>query len=194
MKERRFPYAGYALDVIIPIKGSRWQWYISFIIGLSIAFAIGFSQETVILFDDAVNIFNNLFVAFIAMEMGAYALFQALLSKKLILELHNIGKKLDRNMLDDSNSSFLGMILLFWFGIIINVVIIIILKIIPDNWLVSNNMLVNNILASLLMTLYFCFCLRVLFEVRNFAINLYMVFTASNKTDLLEALEEDKNT
>ena len=187
MKERKFPYASCALDVIAPIKKSRWQWYISIIIGVLIACIIGFSTETVSLFAESVDLLNNLFIAFVAMEMSAYALFQALLSKKLIFELYRV----DHDMLDNSNSSFLGVILLFWFGILLNMLLIIVLKVIPNHWMLFDNVLASNILASILMMLYFGFCTRVLFEVRNFAINLFKVFTASNKKDLLEALEEE---
>ena len=130
---------------------------------------------------------NNLFVAFIAMQMGAYALFQALLSDQLIWELYKNG-----DMLDEANNSFLGVMLLFWFGIMINIVLIIVMKMIPEDMLLFNELWINNVVAIILVIVYLIFHIRVLFEVRNFAINLYRVFVAYNKISILKSLE-DKN-
>ena len=174
--DKKWTNTTYALNVIAPIKGMRWQWGISIFISIAIAIPIGISQETVRVFSETVDMLNNLFVAFIAMQMGAYALFQALLSDQLIWELYKNG-----NMLDEANNSFLGVMLLFWFGIMLDIVLLIVLKIIPGDMLLFKKIWVNNVVAIILVIVYLIFHIRVLFEVRNFAINLYQVFVAYNK-------------
>jgi len=185
--DRKWTNTTYALNVIAPVKGMWWQWSISIFLSISIAIPIGISQETVRVFSETVDMLNNLFVAFIAMQMGAYALFQALLSDQLIWELYKNG-----DMLDEANNSFLGVMLLFWFGIMINIVLIIVMKMIPEDMLLFNELWINNVVAIILVIVYLIFHIRVLFEVRNFAINLYRVFVAYNKISILKSLE-DKN-
>ena len=185
--DKKWTNTTYALNVIAPIKGMRWQWGISIFISIAIAIPIGISQETVRVFSETVDMLNNLFVAFIAMQMGAYALFQALLSDQLIWEIYK-----NVNMIDEANNSFLGVMLLFWFGIMLDIVLLIVLKIIPGDMLLFKKIWVNNVVAIILVIVYLIFHIRVLFEVRNFAINLYQVFVAYNKISILKSLE-DKN-
>lgn len=185
--ELRKKYLICMLKVIAPIEGMRWQWIMSILIGVVLSIPIGLSIETVSIAAESVDIINNLFVAFIAMEVGAYALFQALLSDQLIWELYNKG-----NLLDESNSSFLGVILLFWAGIMINLVLICLFKVMPEDFLLFKNLLYDNILAIVLLLVYYTMCVRILFEVRNFAINLYKVFVSYNKMVILKRLEANK--
>lgn len=176
-----------ALKVIAPIKGMRWQWYVSISISAPVSMIIAMSFDTVLIFSASVDMINNIFIAFIAMEMGAYAIFQALLTDELVLKLYKSG-----GMLDEANESFLGMILLFWFGIMVNIILIIILKTIPSDALVCNTIWVSNLIASIIMFFYFLFSFRILFEVRNFAINLYRVLMAHNRVAILRGIEKEK--
>ena len=169
------------LNVISPIKGMRWQWGISAILSLFLSIPIRMSAETVAIAGETFGIINDIFIAFIAMEVGAYALFQALLSEQLIWELYRNG-----NLLDEANTSFLGVILLFWAAIMLNIILIILFKVIPEDFLLFKDMKTNVCIAVVLLWFYFLVSLRVLFEVRNFAINLYKVFVLYNKIVILE--------
>ena len=173
-----------ALEVIKPkrdIPSSRTQCVISVILGIVVAIIVSFSEQTVSIYREILELMNDVFIAFIAMEMGAYALFQALLKEALIYELYK-----SNDLLKRSNSEFLGLILLFWFCIMLNIIMIIIFKIVPDTFELFQNRALNDFLWFLWLGIYLSWHLRILFEVRNFAINLYKVFEAHNKISLLE--------
>lgn len=188
VKEKKYQYAKIMLEVIRPnkeIKSSIWQLVISIVVAIIICVPISAIPNTVEIFSETVSVLQNIFIAFIAMEMGAYALFQALLKKELVYKLYING-----NILDTSNSAFLGVILLFWVGIMLNIILVILFKVIPPNWTLFSNNIINILVSFVLMTIYMSFYIRVLFEVRNFAINLFKVFQAHNKVSLLEYLDD----
>lgn len=189
-KEEKFEYLKKCYDVIKPIKGSRWQWAISIFISIIFSLLYACNAKTVSLFSECVGVINNIFLAVIAMEMGAYALFQALLSDELVLVLY----KYDKEMLDESNIAFLGVILLYWSSIFLNLIIITVIKVIPENFLMSNSIMISEGIAFVLMIIYFSFSMRVFFEVRNFAINLYNVFKAYNRVSLLNGMKKENES
>lgn len=189
-KENKFIYEKIALEVIKPkkdITSSITQLVISIILGFSISIIISLNEHTVFIFKEILLLMNDIFIAFIAMELGAYAIFQALLKNNLVYQLYK-----QNNLLEKSNSGFLGVILLFWFCIMVNIILIIILKVVPDSFVLFQINTLNVFLCCLCSGIYFSLHLRVLFEVRNFAINLYNVFQAHNKISLLEYMEEEK--
>lgn len=185
-EHNRFVYTKCSLAQIRPEKGSWWQWYASAFTGLLLSMILTISPNTVINVKDSVDLLNNIFLAFIAMEMGAYALFQALLSDKLIWELYNREK-----MLDDSNISFLGVILLFWAGVMLNILLLIVLNVIPKDFVLTKKEIIDNTICCIALFLYYALSFRVLFEVRNFAINIFKVFMARSKISVLETMKNE---
>ena len=184
---RKRKYVLLTLKVISPVKGSRWQWAVSIIFGILLAIPIGISIKTVSIAAESIEIINNIFLAFVAMEMGAYALFQALLSDQLIWELYKEG-----DLLKDSNESFLGVILLFWREILINLFLVVALKVIPEDFLLLKSVDYSNRIAIGLLFIYYTISMRIMFEVRNFAINLYKVFVAYNKITILKMIKKNE--
>lgn len=186
--KEKWKYTICMIKIIEPIKGSCWQWWISLLVSIIISIPLGLSSKTVFAFSEGLNLINNTLIAFIAMEMTSYGIFQALLTDKVVWELYKQGK-----LLEDSNDYFLGAMLLFWFGLILNLIILIIFQVVPENLYVFDKIWENNVLAMLLMAIYFCFYVRVLFEIRNFAINLYKIFIAHNKISILEIIKKNKS-
>lgn len=173
----------------IKLEGSSiWQWIMCLSVAIVLSIFIGTANDSKIIFSQIVELLNNIFIAFIAMEMGAYAIFQALLDDKLVWVLY--GNE-NGNELEDSNASFLGIIILFWFSIMLNILIIILLKIIGINIALPFGSLITNLVKYIFLVIYFSVNTRILFEVRNFAINLYKIFLIHNKVTVLEKLEEN---
>ena len=115
------------------------------------------------------------------------SVFQALLSDQLIWELYKEG-----DLLKDSNESFLGVILLFWGEILINLFLVVALKVIPEDFLLLKSVDYSNRIAIGLLFIYYTISMRIMFEVRNFAINLYKVFVAYNKITILKMIKKNE--
>ena len=71
-----------------------------------------------------------------------------------------------------SNKSFLHLILLYLFEIILNFILMIILKCLPNEYCLFENLTVTNVVAFIAITFYFGFCFLLFYEMKNFAVNL----------------------
>lgn len=177
---------------IKPTKDTWKAWGIAAIIAIVLSFALGISFKTVTVFNNSVEIINNILLAFVAMVMGAYALFQALLSDELIGLMSEAESDVDENVLNELNSSFLGTVLLYWIFIILNCILLIIMGIIPEEYMICDNIYICNCIAIVLMFLYYVFVFRSIFEFKNFTFNIYNLFRAYNLVGLLRILRKKK--
>ena len=179
-----------AWKTIMPTKKAYVSWLISCIIGIILAIILGISSITVTAFSSSVEVLNGIILALVAMVMGAYALFQALLSDEMIVLLSENTECKDEDTLNVLNDSFLGTVILYWFLIIANSILIIILKVVPEDFLISKNLCVSNSLAIFLMLIYYTVVFRSIIEFRNFTVNIYNVFRTYNLKVLLNKKKE----
>lgn len=121
------------------------------------------------------------------MVFGSYAIFQALLNKELI----GLLLETDNNLLGDSNKSFLNLIILFVFNIIGNIVLYCIVKSLPENLLINNNVIMSNTIASVLIFIHLYLCFLLILEVIIFATNLYRMFCLHNTIKALDIVVSD---
>ena len=131
------------------------------------------------------GIFNTISIAFIAMIIGAYAIFQALLNDDLVYEMYQYNEG-ENNLLKESNQEFLGLLVLYLTSIIANILILLTLKILPSDFLLFSRYNLNVIMSTILLFIYISFHLRVFAEIRNFAVNLYNIFEAHNLVSILK--------
>lgn len=167
------------------LKKSCKQWLISFGISLLLSIFIAFSRDTVNIMNQTISLTNNISVAFIAMIIGSFSLYQALLSGSVLYELY---KKDD--LLKELNESWLGIIMLYLYHIIINIVLLIILQLIPTNYLLFKSHLMSCILACFLIFLYMSYTFRILIEIKNLVVNLYNVFQIYNRIKILDEIDK----
>lgn len=90
-------------------KKNLWQFLLAGILAIFEALFIGVNEKTVSIFGEVVQDINNISIAFIAMIIGAYSIFQALLSKSVIIQL----LKSKNNILRESNKSFLNLSIIY---------------------------------------------------------------------------------
>ena len=138
------------------------------------------------------EIFNTISIAFIAMIIGAYAIFQALLNDDLVYEMHYYNNG-DNSLLTETNHEFLGLLILYLTSIITNILILLTLKILPPNFLLFKSYNLNITISTILAFIYIAFHLRIFLEIRNFAVNLYRIFEAHNLISILKKENQDDN-
>lgn len=181
-----------ALKTIRPTKNSYSAWVIAGILGSILAILLSISTETVGAFSNSVEILNNIILAFTAMVMGAYALFQALLSDELIFRMSEAMEDENSSVLDELSNSFLGTVILYWMIVIVDSILLILLEIVPRDFMISNNLIVCNIIAAGLMFVYYMIVFRNIIEFKNYVVNIYNVFRAYNLMALLRKKREIK--
>ena len=97
--------------------------------------------------------------------------------------------KSDVNLLNISNKSFLHLVLLYIFDIAVNILLLILLKIIPVDFCLFSSVELSSIIAFLLCVIYFGYNALIFYEMKNFAVNLYRMFSVYNIYHSMEILE-----
>lgn len=163
------------------------QIIISFFISLVLAIIISTSDNTVLICRELISAFNEIFLAFLAVIFGSYAIFQALLSKSIVKEL----LEADGNLLHDSNKSFLNLIIMYVIGIVCNLFIKAVLLVIPEDFTAFPNIIICEIFSGVLILTYAFFSLLLIMEMINFVINLYRMFCVYNTLNALDDVDND---
>lgn len=167
------------------VKNSIWQYLISIIISIIISSFVAFGTNTVNISKEILEILLQTELAFAAMILGSYAVFQALLQGKILVELI----KTKNNILKESNQTFLNLMILYIIGIVISIVTSIFMKIMNDNFYIVS-IEFSNVLAFMLISLYLFFNFMLFLENINFVINLYRMINVHNIYKTFEELEK----
>lgn len=165
-------------------RTSLMQWTTGAIISLILSLFIAFDVNTVEYMRQIINLTNDIILAFFAIIVGAFALYQALLSGNVISVLYK-----SDDIFKNLNESWLGIILLYLFEAILNYVLSCVMVIIPNEYLVSNSYILSSFIALVLTWIYFTFTIRIFFEMKNFVVNLYNMFQIYNKVKILEEMK-----
>lgn len=177
-----------AINEIKIEKKNKWQYVLSILLSSIFAFLIANTEYTGLIYVEISDKLLDISLAFVAMILGSYSIFQALMSRELVKLLI----KSDDNLLKKSNQSFLYLVILFVANIVINFGIICILKILPGDFLLVENVVVSNIVAFILIFLHFLFNLLLILEVITFALNLYRMFCVYNTLQAADVITEEK--
>lgn len=168
-------------------RSSRGQYCITIIISLLLGITIGFNKDTISNMKVAVELISGIDLAFIAIVMGAYSIFQALLTDSVIMALI----KTDNNLLKVSNKSFLNLVILYLGGIVSNLVLALLGTVISEEWVLFEKQLMNNIAASVLCSCYFVYNILIILEIKNFGLNLYRMFNSYNSQRIIDILDKE---
>ena len=124
-----------------------------------------------------------------------YTFFQALMNKQLLVRMlsNNSEDNEDKtkSKLQETNESFVEYMMLNLISIIVSLLLKIILSSIPAEFVAFSKMLTNNIIATLLISLYFYFILTIIWEVKSFIYNVFQVFNMHAGTRVLELFDDD---
>lgn len=168
-------------------KKNLWQFLLAGILAIFEALFIGVNEKTVSIFGEVVQDINSISIAFIAMIIGAYSIFQALLSKSVIIQL----LKSKNNILRESNKSFLNLSIIYTLSIVVGTFIAIIMRVIPEEFLIMNNTELSNVVAVIGLLIYFTYYNIIFLEVIKFVINLFRMFCVYNAVSGMDAINEE---
>lgn len=169
-------------------KKSFTQYLISILIGIGLSYIIVYKSNTVEVMKEVIELINDVSLAFVAIIFGTYAIFQALMTDSVIWTLLNS----ENNLLNISNKSFLHLIILYLFEIILNIVLLVILKCIPFDFCIFRSIMASSILAIILTSVYLSYCFLLFYEIKNFAVNLYQMFNVYNIYRALDIIKDHK--
>lgn len=139
---------------------------------------------------DILGSINDIVVPTFAVIITGYAIFQALVNGSTLINLMTASDK-DKSKFEEYNLYFFGLSILYLTLIILNLLLIVFLKTVPEDWslpLVSNS--TNNLIASLLLTVYFTLLIHCLVELKSFVFNLFLCFRINATSSGIDFLRE----
>lgn len=166
------------------------------VICIMIAALIGFCNDTVIILQNGIDVILNVLLALGGMIFTGYALLQAFMNKQLLLHLLSDTKKEkdgeEKSRLQDVNENFVYLMLLYVVIIIESLVLKIILLCIPNEFLLCENIVISNSVASILMFFYFLPISIILLRTISFVSSIFNLFNAYAVAQIIEILDEDE--
>lgn len=185
-----------ALKELYPQKGNLFAFFISIGLGLFFAILVGFSLNTVNILLTIVGIFLSTLLAIFGCIFAVYSILLAFLSDDYIKKLAKIDYKDGVSYLKKGLTYFESVLFLYFIGFAITGVILVFLNCISNDFFVFSNNTMNNILATILLVIYFAFVFRVFYELKSIIYNTIVMFRASITYKLLDFInnhKEDEN-
>lgn len=156
---------------------------------LAMSIIIGVSTKTIPIIGGVVNILNGVIIAVFAIIFTGYTFFQALIGKK---SLERMMRNYEGNVpaFVYCNNYFAELMIVYVFAILINVFVLVMLEIVPSGWYLFGNVIVDNILASILIFVYLLFHFICIWEIKCFVFNIYQVFNIAAGDNIIEILNK----
>jgi hypothetical protein len=178
-----------AFKELKPTKKNILIYLIFIIFSIFIAVLVSFSDDTIPLLSDNIELLNGTILAVFAIVFSGYVFFQALVSRNVLLRFLEKNKS-GTTYLQITNEYFLNIMLLYILCIIVNLIFLLILKnISPDTSLPLPN-IINEILASLFLTGYYFYHLILIYETKSFIFNIYRVLNINAVEQAAEMIED----
>lgn len=158
---------------------------------------LGLSNDTVLLFKDVVGDIMNVLLALFGVVFTGYAFFQALINRQLLIQLLNAetkrkrdGKKISK--LQETNENFVELMMCYIIFIIANLFLKIVVGCINNTFLLYDNIVVSNIIACILLEIYFTNTGIVLWRMISFVYNIFQLFNAHAGAKALAIINEEE--
>lgn len=168
------------------------------IILISICFSVRISIiETVVVMRDISSVMLDVAIAVFGVLFTGYTLFQAVLNKELIFIFmqdikKDAKKKESKSTLHITNWNFVQLMFQFAIMIFVNLLLKISLTIIPDNFYIFNLEILNVILASILLFIYFYQAMVILWRLISFLYNIYQLFNTYAVSEYLSSISNNE--
>lgn len=169
-----------AIKELYPTKGNRFGFFLSTVISSIVAFLIGFSENTVTLFEEALEIILNTQLALFGCIFAVYSIILTFLSDDIMRRLAEV-RDADNasSFLKTSTTYYESVLFLYFIGIGITGVLCLSINCIAEEFRLSNNLVFDNTLAAILMLLYFVFTFRLFYEIKSTIYNTIVLFRGS---------------
>lgn len=162
-----------------------------------ISVILGINTNTVSLFTNGVSIFLNVSLTLFGIVFTGYAIFQTLLGNRLIIHLFEdvtiTKNNMTKSKLQETNESFVNLMMLFIFGIIVNVILSIAIPVIPSNYCLFNSIHLCNITAIILIDIFLYIMGVMVWRMVSFIANIFHLLNAYAVSKLFEALDEESD-
>lgn len=170
-----------SLKKLLPTKKDNKTFLTAFIISIFLSFLIGTSPQTLKVFYDTLNISLT---AMIGIFGCVFAIFSIIISVSNDGFIRILSKSVPKQSDTKAPSStviniieyYESILYVYFFGLIVTLILSLLCKCIPNNFLLIPNVLIDNLIATSLICIYFTFLLRMIFELKSVIWNTVSLF------------------
>ncbi len=186
-----------SLEIFKPTKRNLKRQLILYIVAVFVSVFVGVSYNTKLIMVDTVQTILDIILALFGIIFTGYAFFQALINDELLIRLMKETFKdkdgEEKSKLQETNEEFIHCMMLNILIILLSFLLKIIVNSIPDDFLMFDKLIYNNICATVLISIYIYVVISVVWEVKSFIFNLFQLFNAYAGTRILGMFEKDSD-
>ena len=157
------------LKILKPTKRTLKRQLILYVISVFVSIFVGASYDTKSIMVDTVQTILDIILALFGIIFTGYAFFQALINDELLIRLmKNTSKDGDdeeKSKLQETNEQFIHCMMLNILIILLSFLLKIVVNSIPDDFVIFDKLIYNNICATVLISIYIYIVISVVWEV-----------------------------
>lgn len=184
--------------VFRPTRSNFLEKFLIFTAVIIPSYLTSHTSDTVVLFGEICNIMLNVSIALFGIIFTGFIFFQALLNDELLVMLiitKTKKKGMGKSKLEEVNTNFVSLMMLYIVAVIIDLFLSITIPSIPHDFMLFQSINFCNILAWILIQLFYMFSAELIWRIVSFIHNIYQLFNAyavSRIVKLVEIEEESK--
>ena len=164
------------------------------VIQICLAYNLSKAVNAIEILKSSIITLNEVLIALFGIVFTGYALFQALIGKKMLIYMvgNNSKSEKDISYLKESNLYFVKFMLIQFLGITINILLIIILNLLPQYWSLFSDNNMNVFSSTVIITFIFHYYFEVLWETKSFVFNVFQLFNIHAMSRVIENQNDDE--
>ena len=183
-----------ALREILPTSKNWFSAVLSIILAAVVAFIVGFAPETVRLVSKTCGRLIEIQLAIFGCVFAVYSILLAFLSDGYMKRLAKVPAKDKTSLLKQSIIYYESVLFLYFINIGISGILLIIMDTLPAEARLTSYLLLDSLLASVGLFLYYAFSFRIFYEIKSTIYNTIVLFRASIAYRFLDYAIEDQKT
>ncbi|NDO18149.1 hypothetical protein FMM68_00485 [Lachnospiraceae bacterium MD329] len=174
-----------SLKEILPVANNWFAFLISIIIAIISSVLIGFETNTVEHFSGMVGKCLDIELSILGCVLAVYSIMLAFFNKDFMKCLLK-SKSGNKSVLKRYVSYYESILFLYFIGLCMTGIYMLVLSFIPSDFVLTDNNILNSILASVLIFVYISYTIRIFYEVKGLIYNTIMLFRASIAEQFME--------
>lgn len=156
------------------LRPDRKNWFgavLSLISGGAVAWFVGSSEQTVQITDTICTVFLEIQLTVFSCVLTAYSILLAFLDDKYIKILLKINYKGNKSYLKAGTQYYEAVMYIYVLAILLSLFTKLIIACMPVDFVLTSNMIFNEILATILLFVYLVYSIRATYEIKSIVTN-----------------------
>ena len=167
---------------------NRKNWFgavFSITLALVLSFILATSEETVSLSQNICGILMDVQIAIFGCIFAVYSILLAFLSDSYVERLLRIDYHSKSSYLQASTRYYESALLIYFVAILFSLTCKLLLECMPKYYVLTSNHMFNEILAGILLFVYFLYSIRTIYELKSIITNTLLLFRTSIQFKIL---------